>query len=264
MKSAALREVNAVTAIAARDFVRTIKSPAALAFSLVFPLVFIGILGGSLSQNLAGTLGYNYLQFVLIGMIVNTLYQVSIADVVSLVEDREKDFTQEMFVSPISRYSIIIGKIIGASITSLFHLAGVFLVALILRIPLGGSDINRLILISPVFCLAGGALGVCFIGFVRDPKVAGQGAILMVFPQMFLSGVLIPVRHSSGLLAFLTSIMPMTYSIDLARAVFYWGSTQYQQIVLFNPLLDLVVTAAFFVIFSVVGTVLFTRAEQYR
>ncbi len=120
------------------------------------------------------------------------------------------------------------------------------------------------LLLSPVLCLAGGALGIFFIGFVRDPKVAGMGSLLLVFPQMFLSGVLIPVRHASGLLALLTYMMPMTYSVDLARAVFYWGNAEYSRIVLYNPMLDLVVTAAFFVVFSVVGTILFTRAERCR
>ncbi len=200
----------------------------------------------------------------LIGMIVNTLYQMTIGGVVSLVEDRENDFTQEMFVTPISRYAIIIGKIIGSSITSLFQLVGVFAVALLLRIPLGGVDIVRLLLLSPILYLAGGAFGICFISFVRDPKVAGMGSLLLVFPQMFLSGVLIPIRHASGLLALLTYIMTMTYSVDLARAFFYWGSSEYSRTVLYSPLLDLVVTAAFFVVFSIIGTVLFTRAEQYR
>jgi ABC-type multidrug transport system permease subunit len=85
-------------------------------------------------------------------------------------------------------------------------------------------DIVRLLLLSSILYLAGGALGICFISFVRDPKVAGMGSLLRVFPQMFLSDVLIPIRHASGLLALLTYIKPMTYSADLARAVFYWAA----------------------------------------
>jgi len=50
------------------------------------------------------------------------------------------------------RYAIIIGKISGSSITSLFQLVGVFAVALLLRIPLGGVDIVRLLLLSPSMC----------------------------------------------------------------------------------------------------------------
>ena len=151
-----------------------------------------------------------------------------------------------------------------ACVTSLFQLVGVFAVALPLGIPLGGVKFVRLLLLAPVLCLAGGALGVFFIGFVRDPKVAGMGSLLLVFPQMFLSGVLISLRHASGLLALLKYIMPMTYSVDLARAVFYWGTPEYSRVVLSGPLPDLVVTSAFFVVFSVIGTILFALAEQYQ
>ena len=56
------------------------------------------------------------------------------------------------------RYAIISGKISRSSITSLFQLVGVFAVALLLRIPLGGVDIVRLLLLSPILRLAGGAL----------------------------------------------------------------------------------------------------------
>jgi hypothetical protein len=72
------------------------------------------------------------------------------------------------------RYAIISGKISRSSITSLFQLVGVFAVALLLRIPLGSMDIVRLLLLSPILRLAGGAPGICFISFVRDPKVAGM------------------------------------------------------------------------------------------
>ena len=35
------------------------------------PLVMMEMLGGSLSQNMAGGLGFNYGQFMMIGMVVN-------------------------------------------------------------------------------------------------------------------------------------------------------------------------------------------------
>lgn len=264
MRHVTVQEANAILAIAARDVAKMLKSPGLLVFSLVFPVIFLGLLGGSLAQNLAEGVGFDYMQFILVGMIANTLYQMTISGVISLVEDRENDFTQEIFVSPISRYSIIIGKILGSSITSLFQLLGVFAIALVLRISLSGGDVLRLLLLSPVLCLAGGALGVFFIGFVRDPKVAGMGAILLVFPQMFLCGVLIPIRNSTGFLGLLAHILPMTYSIDLARAIFYAGQPVYTRIVLYNPLLDLLVIAGFFLAFSLVGTIMFTRAERMR
>jgi len=57
-------ELNAVIAIAYRDLVKLLRDPARLISSLVFPLVFIGILGGSLDANLSDDVGYNFLVVV--------------------------------------------------------------------------------------------------------------------------------------------------------------------------------------------------------
>ena len=46
----------------------------------------------------------------------------------------------------------------------------------------------------------------------EGPPAAGR------FP--FLAGALIPIANSSGILGLLAKLMPMTYSIDLARNIF--------------------------------------------
>ncbi len=56
----------------------------------------------------------------------------------------------------------------------------------------------------------------------------------------------------------------MTYSIDLARNIFYWGKPEYAAAVLHGPWLDLAVTIGFFLVFTIVGTILFVRADRNR
>lgn len=258
------REGNAVIAIAAREITKSIKNPIYLAVSIIMPVIFMGIMGGSLSQNMAAGLGYNYLQFIMIGMMVNNIFTGLVTGMSSLIEERNTNFTQELYVSPISRYSIILGKMIGASFTSLVGLIGILIISLLMQIPLGGIHIVYLFLISPLFCLVGGALGIFFIGFVQDSKTADMGSILLIMPQMFLSGAMIPIQHSTGILGILAKIMPMTYCIDFARAVFYVGTPVYDQIVLHHPVTNLIVMAGFFLVFTVVGTLMFTRSERNR
>lgn len=53
-------------------------------------------------------------------------YQGTMGNVISLIVDRQNNFTQVMFVAPISRYAIILGKIIGGTIMILFSVVGVF------------------------------------------------------------------------------------------------------------------------------------------
>jgi ABC-2 type transport system permease protein len=258
------KEINAMVAIAAREVMRLVKSPGAIIANMIFPMIFLGIMGGSLSQNLAGNVGYNFLQFVMIGMIVFNMYLGTASGITSLVAERDMNLTQEFYVSPISRYTIILGRMLGTSIGSLVSLIGVLIIALVMRIPLGGIQIVRLILITPAFCLVGASLGMFFIGFVQDAKVAQMGAMIIVMPQMFFSGTIIPIAHSTGIIDVLAKLMPLTYLNDLARGVFYTGDSVYELVVLQHPLFNIGVIAAFFLLFSIIGTIMFTKSEQNR
>jgi len=258
------REMNAMFAIAWREVLRAVKSKVSLAFTVIFPVIFMGILGGSISQNLGGALPYAYLPFMLIGMIANTLYQGTITGVTNLVEERENDFTAELFVAPISRYAVLLGKTFGAAIASLISLVGILGMVVVMSIPLDLGDLLRVLALSPILALAGGSLGVLFVGFVRDPRVAGVGVALLVFPQMFLAGALIPINASNGILGLLAKLMPMTYSIDLARNIFYAGKPEYAAAVLHPMWLDLAVTMALFAVFTVIGTYFFVRSDRNR
>lgn len=258
------KEINAAAAIAGRDIIRFIKSPGNIIINIIFHMVFLGIVGGSLSQNLVGNVGYNFLQFVMIGMIAFNMFMGSASGITSLIAERDMNLTQELYVAPISRYTIMLGKMIGSSFGSMVSLIGVLMVAFFMEIPLGGMQIVWLFLITPVFCLAGASLGAFFIGFVRDSKVAQMGAMLIVMPQMFFAGTIIPISHSTGILAILAKLMPLTYLTDLARGVFYWGDPVYNLVVLNNPLFNMAIIVAFFLTFSIVGTIMFTKSEQNR
>ena len=258
------REVNATFAIAWREVLRAVKSPLSLGFTIIFPVLFIGILGGSIGQNLGNALPYAYLPFMLIGMIANTMYQGTITGVTNLVEERENDFTAELFVAPISRYAVLLGKLIGSGIAALVSLVGIVAMIFIMQIPMNFGDLLRVIALTPLLGLAGGALGIFVIGITQDPKAVAISVPLLIFPQMFLSGALIPIGASTGLLGILAKIIPMTYSIDLARNIFYWGKPEYHAAVLNDPWLDLVVTVGFFLFFTLVGTYLFVRADRNR
>ncbi len=241
-----------------------LRSPGDMIFTFIFPIVFMGILGGSLVQNLSSGIDYDLMQFILFGVIVSTLYQTTMMSITSLIEDRENDFTQELFVAPISRYALILGKVFGGTITSLFSLVGLFVIALIMQVPLTLADVGRTMLLWPVICIAGGALGILFISLINDSRTADWGSMMLVFPQMFLAGVLIPISNSSGILGVLAHLMPLTYLADLIRNVIYASSPQYSEIVLYSPAVDLAITVAVSAVFIVVGAFLFTRSERTR
>ncbi len=182
----------------------------------------------------------------------------------SLVEDHTTDFTQEMLVSPVSRYAIVIGKIFGSSFGAIVSMAGTLIVGLIMGITLSPGQLMLVLVLSPLMCLSGGALAMIIIGLVKSNKTANIAVMLITMPQMFLSGAIIPINNSSGVLYVLSHAMPMTYCLDLARAVVYAGTPEYASVVLFNPLVNFTAVTALTVICLVIGTFLFARSEKNR
>jgi ABC-2 type transport system permease protein len=182
----------------------------------------------------------------------------------SMVDDHDIDFNQEMLVSPVSRVSLVIGKILGSAFAAIVSMAGTLIVGLVMGITLPISKLLLILAPAPLMCLTGGALAMIVIGAIKNKKAANLAVNLIVMPQMFLSGAIIPINNSSGVLMMLSRLMPMTYCLDLARAVIYAGTPEYDSVVMFNPALNFAAIAVLTAACLAVGTVLFARSEKNR
>lgn len=256
--------INAILTIAFRDIAKLLRDRTRIVASFIFPIIFIGVLGTSLQQNLGKGLGYNFLVFVFIGVLAQTLFQSTAAGIISLVEDRQNDFSQEMFIAPISRYAILLGKILGETLVSIVQVFGVLIFAFIIGIPLEVGGLLRIIPFIFAISFFGGAFGVMVMANLSDQKSASQIFPFLLFPQFFLAGVFNPIIDLPLPIMIASRIAPMTYAVDLLRSVYYWGKPEYPKVVLFNPLLDLVVVLGIGVIFLGIGTFVFIKNERNR
>ncbi|MDR2632609.1 MAG: ABC transporter permease [Treponema sp.] len=264
MKHKLLRELNAVLTLAMRDIMLCVKSPAKIIPGLVMPIMFLGMFGGQLSQNMGRNMGFDFNAFMLVGMLVQGLFLIMGNGVTSLVEDRGSDFTQEILVSPVSRYSLILGKIAGAAFASYINFFFTIAVGFCIGARLSVSQFLLLLAFSPLICLAAGSLGVVCIGFIQKASTAGIVIMAVSMAQTFLSGTLIPVTHSTGLMAVLSRALPMTYCVDFMRGVFYQGAADGAAPTIHSPFVNLLIIAAFTAFFLVAGTAGFVRSEKNR
>jgi ABC-2 type transport system permease protein len=113
-------------------------------------------------------------------------------------------------------------------------------------------------------CLSAGALTMMIIGLIQNRRTANIAVMLIVMPQMFLSGALIPINNNSGVLLVLSRILPMTYCLDLMRAVVYAGTPDYVKVVLFNPAICVIGIVALSLLFLGFGTFFFAKSETNR
>ena len=263
-KSKIYREINTVIAVMAREITVYLKSPGAAIMSLVMPIVMMGMIGGNLMQNMSGGIGFEFGPFMLVGMLVNMLFMISSMGMTSMVDDHDINFNQEMLVSPVSRYSLVVGKILGASFAAVVSMVGTLIVGLIMGIMLPIGQLLLILALSPLMCLSGGALSMLIIGLVKSRKAANYAVNIIIMPQMFLSGAIIPVNDSSGILMVLSRCMPMTYCLDLVRAVVYAGTPEYDSVVMFNPLINFIAVTGLTLVCLIIGTFLFARSEKHR
>lgn len=259
-----MSEVSAIAAIASRDLLKFLRDRPRLVFSFVFPLIFIGLMGGTLQGNLGRAAGFNFIGFIFSGVLGMTLFQSAAQGLISLIEDRENDFSQEMFVSPISRYSIILGKVAGETMVAFVQAVPTIALALVLGVPLTGLQVLLLVPASLLSCLLGGSFGVAVMALLNNQRGAQQIVPFLMFPQFFLAGIFNPIKVLPWYLEPFSLISPMRYAVDLLRDVVYAGRPEYGRVVLFGPAVNLGVMVVMFTGFLVFGTAAFVRRETHR
>ncbi|HVM25437.1 MAG TPA: ABC transporter permease [Candidatus Limnocylindrales bacterium] len=259
-----MRELWAVLAIAHRDLVKLLRDRTRLISDLAFPMIIIGVLGVSLQAGFGDQSPFNFLTFVFTGVLAQTLWQSAALGVISLIEDRENDFSQEIFVSPISRYSIIFGKVLGESLVALPQGAAILAFGWVLGVPLTLPTILALIPVALVVTLFGGAFGVLVLSRLPNRRAATQIFPFVMLPQFFLAGVFNPIAALPPILDVASRLAPMRYAVDLMRNAYYAIHPESVQVPLASAGTNLAIIGGLFVAFIVVGTALFVRAEQNR
>jgi ABC-2 type transport system permease protein len=260
-----MQSINIILTLAYRDVVKFLRDKARIIATFVFPFIFVGILGSSLNDNVGGQAGIDFLLFTFTGVLAQTLFQSTASGIISLIEDRENDFSQEIFVSPISRYLIIVGKIIGESLVAFMQLFGIIGFGLLLGVRFNLVDLIKILPIGIAICFFGGAFGVLVLSNLKSQRAANQVFPFLVLPQFFLAGIFNPINTlSNPILLVLSRIAPMTYAVDLLRSLYYQGHPDLAKVTLNPPWVNLLVIVVASLIFITAGTWMFVRNERNR
>jgi ABC-2 type transport system permease protein len=257
-------ELSAIAVIAHRDFVKLLRDRTRLFSELAFPLVLVLLLGPALQSGFGRAGGFDLTAFVFTGVIAQTVWQSATLGLVSMIADREEDFSQEIFVSPVSRYSIVAGKIIGEALVALPTGLGVLVVGLLIGVPLSPLVLLALVPVLAIVAVYGGSFGLLLLSNLGSQRAAQQIFPFVLLPQFFLAGVFNPIHDLPAPLAVLSALSPMRYAVEFTRNVVY-GLQPGVPAPAMTPLpINLAVIAVSFVAFLVAGTALFVRAERNR
>jgi len=234
--------------------------------ALGMPVFFLAFLGlGFGHASIPGIpAGINYIEFLTPGIIGMTILFSSMFAGISVLWDKEFGFLKEVMVAPVSRLSIVLGRIAGGSTVSVMQ--GILILALS-TLPLLGFKITGLIpvilavgfmcLISVTFI----GLGLIFASRMRDIDMQGFSLIVnfVMFPIFLLSGALFPVKALPSWLVPVCYANPLTYGVDGLRGVLLGAGASG-----FSVLLDFIVVFAVSIGMVSIGSYLFESTEVER
>jgi ABC-2 type transport system permease protein len=256
--------LSAIAVIAHRDLIKLLRDRVRLVSELAFPLILVLVLGPVLQAGFGSPGGINLTFFVFTGVLTQTIWQSSVLGLVSLLADREEDFSQEIFVSPVSRYSIIAGKVIGESLVAMPTGFGIIVIGIIAGVPLSPLVLVALVPVLFLVAVYGGAFGLLILANLSTQRQANQIFPFVLLPQFFLAGIFNPIHDVPPLLAVLSALSPLRWAVELTRHVIY-GLQPSVPAPQLTPLpVVLAVMVLSFVGFMILGTLRFVRREQNR
>ena len=207
-----------------REIVRFYRQKARVVGVIASPLIFWLVLGSGFANSFrsgtgstAGGSGGHYLAYFFPGSIVMIVLFTAIFSMMSLIQDRNEGFLLSVMAAPISRSSIVLGKVLGGA-----TLAAIQGVMFLVFAPLVGvhptlASALLCILVIALVSFAITALGFA-IAWPMDSTQAFHAVInLILLPLWMLSGALFPVSGASGWLRFFMRLNPLTYGVDALR-----------------------------------------------
>jgi ABC-2 type transport system permease protein len=204
--------------IVAREVIRFLRQRGRLWSSLARPFVWLLLAGTGFAAVFAGSAQLDYRRFMapgLLGMVV--MFGAFLASL-STVIDRDAGVLRLLLVAPIPRGTMVLGKVLAATVlgTGQALVVGLILVPAVGLRP-GAAGVLLAVCGIVLASLATGALGLALAATMRSLENFSTVMNFVVFPMLFLSGALYPVRHLTGWLRTLTYVNPLAYGVDLLK-----------------------------------------------
>jgi ABC-2 type transport system permease protein len=210
--------------IARRNLIGIARTPQLLVFATIQPILFVllfrYVFGGAIDVP-----GVSYVDYLIPGIIVQTVVFGATSTAVGLSEDMSKGIIDRFRSLPMSRSAVLGGRTIADLLRNVF----VVLLMIAVGTAVGFRFHNGFLpAVAAVFVAL--LLGYClswvfaFIGLtVADPESAQLAGFLPIFPLVFASSVFTSTESMPGWLQAFAKVQPITRAADTVRALTQGG-----------------------------------------
>lgn len=191
--------------------------PATFSIQLLFPVLIMLMMGGLLGGAIAGTTG-DYITFVVPGILAFTMLSGVETTIAAITGDAAKTVTDRFRTLPISRGSVLLGRVFADMLATMAELAVVTGAGLLLGWRPEGSIGEIALAFALLLWLRFGLLwaGV-WIGLKAGTPEAATTAQLAIWPVAFLSTVFVDPRTMPAWLGVIAEWNPLSASTSAVR-----------------------------------------------
>jgi ABC-2 type transport system permease protein len=162
-----------------------------------------------------------YMVPAILGIIVTLTMMILTA--VAIVRERERGTLEQLMVTPIKSYEMMIGKIAPYIVMGYIQITIALLVGVwVFGVPIRGS-LFQLYLLTLFFITASLGLGLMISNIAKNQMQAFQLSFFVMLPSILLSGFLFPREAMPKVIYYISAIIPLTYYLDIIRGIILKG-----------------------------------------
>jgi ABC-2 type transport system permease protein len=196
-----------------------LREPAAVFFTLAFPLLLLWLNGGNGNRPRDELGGRGLMDVLAPGFVAMVLAEVGLTSLPGLLSSyRERGILRRLAVTPVSPARLLAAQLLAhlaAATAGAALVVGVGMALFGLNPP---RDPARLLAAYLLGALALLAIGSVLAALAPTPRVAEAAGLVVFFPMIFLSGAVVPRESLSDGMRRVGQLLPLTPVVEGLRA----------------------------------------------
>jgi len=233
--------------IAARIIRQLVRDRRTIVLIVAVPLIVMTLIGLSFPEGQV----LDYIAPALLATLA--LFFSFLLTGISFLRERSQGTMERLMASPVSRPDVVVGYLFGFFVFALAQTLIILLFTIYVLDVRYSGDLWQIFVFQVVVIAGAVNLGIFISTFARNEFQMVQFIPLILFPQIFLCGVIWPVEQMPEYLQWLSKVLPLKYAVDGMRGIMLTGEN------LLDVGFELVVLVGFAVATSVLAAITLRR-----
>ena len=203
--------------LASRVMTQIVRYRRTIALIIIAPLIIATIAGFSITNKMmlnGSAPGILATLILFFGFLITGI---------SFLRERTQGTLERLMVAPVSRMDIVAGYLLGLLLFALLQtLIMFFYMVYVLNVTYHGQ-LWEILIFQILMGIVAVSMGTFFSAFARNEFQMMQFIPLLIVPQIFLSGLFIPVNQLPVVLNWISKFLPLTYGVEGIKALMQAG-----------------------------------------